>query len=121
MTERHRTVLVVEDEAFARIAAADAIQEDGAAVYEAADADEALSVLEEHPEVNLIFSDINMPGPMDGISLVHEAHKMNPEVAILVTSGARTVEDDELPDHGSFLPKPYSPQKLVSVIRQKLG
>lgn len=120
MTERHRTVLVVEDEAFTRIAAADAIEEDGGFVYEAGDADEALALLEEHPEVNLIFSDINMPGPMDGISLVHQAHKLNPEVSIIVTSGARTVEDDELPDHGCFLPKPYSPRKLVSAIREKL-
>lgn len=121
MTKPEHSVLIVEDEAFTRMAAADAIGDIGIESYEAGDAIEALDVLEHHPEIGLIFSDVNMPGPIDGVALVHKAYELNPGVAILVTSGAKMIPDADLPDHGTFLPKPYSPQQLADAVRDKLG
>ncbi len=115
-----KSVLVVEDEAFTRMVAVDAISDMGLTSYEAGDAAEALEVLDGHPEVSLIFTDVNMPGDMDGIDLVKEAHKLRPDLSILVTSGATTVADNELPDGGTFLPKPYGSQQLVDAVKSKL-
>ncbi len=116
-----KSVLVVEDEAFVRMVAVDAISDIGLKCYEAGDAAEALEVLDGHPEVSLIFTDVNMPGEMDGIDLAKEANKLRPDLAILVTSGATVVTDSELPDHGTFLPKPYGSQQLVDAVKSKLG
>lgn len=116
-----KSVLVVEDEAFTRMVAVDAISDLGLVSYEAGDAAEALEVLDSHPDVSLIFTDVNMPGPMDGVDLVVEAAKRRPDVGILVTSGAKMIADSELPDKGTFLPKPYGSQQLVDAVKSKLG
>jgi CheY-like chemotaxis protein len=113
-------VLIVEDETFTRLAAADLLSEAGVANYEAADADEALSTLAEHPEIGLIFTDVNMPGTMDGMSLARRVCRIRPDVGIIVTSGRRRIPDAELPDGGTFLPKPYRPQQLIDAVAKKL-
>jgi CheY-like chemotaxis protein len=113
-------VLVVEDETFTRLAAVDLLCDAGVANYEAADADEALSTLAEHPEIALLFTDVNMPGAMDGMSLAHRVCRIRPDVGIIVTSGRRKIPDAELPADGTFLAKPYRPQQLIDAIRNKL-
>lgn len=113
-------ILVVEDETFTRIAAVDLLSDAGLKNYEAADADEALSALEDHPEIGLIVTDVNMPGPMDGMSLARRVCRMRPDVGIIVTSGRRRIPDAELPGGGTFLPKPYRPQQLIDAIKRKL-
>jgi DNA-binding NtrC family response regulator len=88
---------------------------------EAGDASEALHVLQEHPQIGVVFTDINMPGQPDGLGLAKEVSVRRPDVELIVTSGAVHVSDEELPDDGVFLPKPYSPEQLVSMVEQKLG
>ena len=100
--------------------AADALADNGIMTWEAADADEALHVLEEHPSIGLVFTDVNMPGPMNGLGLAHEVSVRRPDVSLIVTSGAVTIKDEDLPDHGSFLPKPYPTERLVSIVARKL-
>ena len=114
------SVLVVEDEALVRLVAVDALLDCGVVPIEAADAQEALELLEEHPEILLMFTDINMPGDMDGLSLAQAALKMRPAMELIVTSGRNQLLDSELPDHGSFLAKPYHPCQLTRLVRQKL-
>lgn len=99
-------VLVVEDETFTRLAAVDLLSDAGLPNYEAADADEALSTLADHPEIALVVTDVNMPGPMDGMTLARRVCRMRPDVGIIVTSGRRRIPDSELPGDGTFLPKP---------------
>ena len=113
-------ILVVEDEALVRMVAVDALAETGLQLYEAADADEALAVLEEHPDVALVFTDINMPGKLDGVSLVQRIHKLWPKVELIVTSGRERLLDRQLPDHGSFLAKPYGVSQLIDLVRKKM-
>ena len=115
-----REVLVVEDEPLVRIVAADAIVESGVMAWEAGDAREALKVLTEHPRIGLIFTDVNMPGEMDGLELAKKVNSDRPEMALIVTSGHVRVPDCKLPDHGTFLPKPYHTGRLVDLVREKL-
>jgi len=103
-----------------RMVAVDALSDCGLRLYEAADADEALGVLEEHPDIGLVFTDINMPGPMDGLTLVQSVHKLWPKIEIIVTSGRERLFDRQLPDHGTFLPKPYQPNRLIELVTKKM-
>lgn len=115
-----REVLIVEDEPITRIVAADAVAERGIMVWEAADADEALEVLNARPRVMLLFTDVNMPGELDGLQLAEKASKLRPDLEVIVTSGARRFRDEDLPDHGTFLPKPYRPTDLAALVSAKL-
>jgi DNA-binding NtrC family response regulator len=115
-----KEVLVVEDDSLIRMVAADALADNGIMAWEAGDASEALDVLGEHPAIGLVFTDVNMPGPMDGLGLAHEIHQRRPDVGLIVTSGAVTVPDADLPDSGTFLPKPYPTERLVSIVTRKL-
>ena len=113
-------VLVVEDEPLVRIVAADALADGGIMAWEAADAEEALKVLDDHPRIGLIFTDVNMPGEMDGLDLAHELIRQKPDVEVIVTSGAGAVAETDIPDSGTFLPKPYQTDKLVALVHKKL-
>jgi DNA-binding NtrC family response regulator len=115
-----KEVLVVEDEPLVRMVAADALADEGIMAWEAADAEEALHVLEKRPRIGLVFTDVDMPGDMNGLGLAHEVSVRRPDVSLIVTSGAVTVREEDLPDHGSFLPKPYPTEHLVSIVARKL-
>ena len=116
-----KEVLVVEDEPLVRMAAADALVDHGIMAWEAADASEALHVLEKRPRIRVLFTDINMPGQPNGLGLAKEVSIRRPDVELIVTSGAVQLSDEELPDHGVFLGKPYSAERLVKVVQEKLG
>ena len=113
-------VLVVEDDALIRIVAADALADRGIMAWEAADAAEALVALEDHPRIGLVFTDVNMPGKMNGLDLAHRVSHARPDVELVVTSGAVTIADEDLPDNGTFLAKPYPTQRLVNIVVEKL-
>jgi DNA-binding NtrC family response regulator len=113
-------VLVVEDDSIIRMTAADLIADAGWEPIEAADALEALQIVDEHPEVKVLFTDVDMPGPTDGVKLAQCVHRDHPEIELIVTSGEHHISDDDLPDHGTFLPKPYGQTDLVRTLREKL-
>lgn len=62
-----------------------------------------------------------MPGEMNGLGLAHEVSVTHPDVQLIVTSGATTIADEDLPDHGTFLAKPYPTYQLVSIVEKKLN
>ncbi len=115
-----REAIVVEDEPMTRMVAADAISEVGVKVYEASDAGEALHILGEHPKVGLLFTDVELPGKMDGLGLAEEVHDVRPEVELIVTSGTNNLADSDLPDSGTFLSKPYRTEHLQNIVKKKL-
>ena len=115
-----REVLVVEDESLVRMVAADAIVDSGVMAWEAADASEALRLLDEHPDIGLVFTDVSMPGEMDGLALAAKVSGDRPDVALIVTSGHVHVPDEDLPRQGVFLPKPYRTDRLVNLVQRKL-
>jgi CheY-like chemotaxis protein len=114
-------VLVVDDEPLVRMTAADELDEAGFQVLEAANADEALDMLEEcADEVQVLFTDVNMPGSMDGMDLAEQVHRRWPHVLLLISSGYARPHPDEIPDHGHFVPKPYIGATLVRHIHEMM-
>jgi two-component system, response regulator PdtaR len=114
-------VLVVEDEPLVRMTAADELEEAGFQVLEAINADEALKVLEARSnDVQVLFTDVDMPGSMDGIALAEEVYRRWPHVLLLISSGHARPHPDEIPDHGHFVPKPYIGPTLVRHITEMM-
>ncbi|MFW6077433.1 MAG: response regulator [Hyphomicrobiales bacterium] len=111
------TVLVVEDDFLVRTCAADALIEAGFQVLQAADAPEALALLERAP-VDAVFTDINMPGEFDGLGLAERVRGRWPGVAIVITSGRGC---PDAPAGARFVPKPYVPDMLPRLMDEVLG
>ena len=114
-------VLVVEDEPLVRMTAADELEEAGFQVLEAANADVALAVLEARSdEIQVLFTDVDMPGSMHGMALAEQVHRRWPHVLLLISSGYARPHPDEIPDHGHFVPKPYIGATLVRHIHEMM-
>jgi two-component system, response regulator PdtaR len=114
-------VVVVEDEELLRVCAMEILGDAGFTALEAADADEALSILERNPDVRLVFTDINMPGDLDGLDLAREVHKRWPNIRLLVTSGRHLLKDSDIPDDGKFLAKPYKGERMVGLVEKLIS
>jgi DNA-binding NtrC family response regulator len=114
MSARAKTVLVVEDEAPIRMIMAEALIDAGFAIREAAHADEALAMLDASAdEIDLLFTDVNMPGSMDGIELAHHVHGAWPQMAMIIASGKPLPRHAECPPGTRFIPKPYAVDEVV--------
>jgi CheY-like chemotaxis protein len=113
-------VLVVEDEPFIRLDAVDTLTAAGFEVIDAANADEAIAVLEARPDIRAVVTDIQMPGSMDGLKLAATIHNRWPPIALIVTSGLKVVRPQELPERGRFLSKPYNATRLIEALRAAL-
>jgi len=101
------TVLVVEDEPFVRMDAVDIVEEAGFIAVEAPNADEAIRILETNPDIRVIFTDIDMPGSMDGLKLAFAVRDRWPPVIIMIASGHQRPGAADLPAHARFFSKPY--------------
>jgi CheY-like chemotaxis protein len=112
---RH-TVLVVEDEVLVRMHLTEMLQDAGYLTLEASSAAEALAILEKHREIRVVFTDIQMPGTMDGIALARYVRKRWPPTIIVVSSGKTRPKAGELPDDMDFLAKPYEAQSLNRIM-----
>jgi DNA-binding NtrC family response regulator len=80
-----------------------------------------LRVLADHRDVDVLFTDVNMPGDMDGLALAECVHQLHPNVELVVTSGKAVIADSALPDEGTFLRKPYGFEELTQAIERKLS
>lgn len=114
-------ILVVEDEALLRFTISDELRDVGYEVFEASNADEAIRVLESDKDIRLIFTDIDMPGSMDGLDLAAMVRDRWPPVRIIVTSGKQRPHSMELPQGGSFMPKPYGYANVAKAIEEMLA
>ena len=114
-------ILIVEDEFLLRKDAAEIIAEAGFVVLEAANADEAIASLEARPDVNVVFTDIQMPGSMDGLKLANFVRGRWPPIKIVATSGFVRVGEADLPEGSRFLSKPYMPSEIVATLRELTG
>ena len=111
-------VLVVEDEGLVRMIAVDMLQDEGYTVLEVATADDAWPLLEDRSDIGVLFTDVNMPGHMDGLTLATRVAERWPHIRLIVTSGRCGLSTHELPDNGQFVQKPYRHSDLVSAIIQ---
>jgi CheY-like chemotaxis protein len=113
------SVLLVEDEALIRSLLAEELRNRGLSVVEASDADEAWAYLQAGGHVDLVFSDVTMPGMMNGIELVRRVKAQYPQVKTIVTSGYAGPVN--ISDVGVFLPKPYRLDVAAKITLQSLG
>ena len=111
-------VLVVEDDAFLRMAAAGFIEDAGFETLQASNADDAVSLLEARDDIRIVFTDIDMPGSMDGLKLAVAIRGRWPPIEIIVTSGKYSVPPGALPSRGIFFRKPYMEQEVVTALRR---
>ena len=111
-------VLVVEDEGLVRMNAVAMIEEAGFSVLEASDADDAIRILETRRDITVIFTDIEMPGSMNGIKLAHAVRDRWPPIKIIATSGHYGFREGDLPKGGRFLPKPYTLPQISEALRE---
>jgi CheY-like chemotaxis protein len=118
-----QTVLVVEDEILVRMVIGDYLRECGYRVIEAGNAAEALTVLQSSETVDIVFSDVQMPGDMDGFGLARWVRQNRPGLKVLLTSGnARAAQTaGDLCEEGPLEVKPYHPQTIHSRIQRLLA
>ena len=121
MKSEKPVILVVEDEVLVRMVAVSVAEESGFEVLSAATADEAIGILESRSDIRLVFTDVHMPGSMDGLRLAHAVRGRWPPVELLVTSALGNVTAKDLPERGRFLPKPYNAATLSRVLQQMAG
>jgi CheY-like chemotaxis protein len=110
-------VLVVEDELLTLFYAVELVTDAGFEAVSAKNADEAINILESRHDIQVIFTDIDMPGSMDGLKLAHAVRDRWPPIDIIVTSGFNFGSARRLPERGVFLPKPYSATQIAGVLR----
>jgi len=114
-------VLVVEDEMLLRMRAVDIVEDAGFAPIEAVNADEALAILESRSDVDLLFTDIQMPGSIDGLKLAHAVHERWPSIKIILVSGKLTPADSERPTDSRFFEKPLEVKQMIAEIQEMIG
>ncbi|HEX7855616.1 MAG TPA: response regulator [Sphingobium sp.] len=115
------TVLIVEDELILRQIGAEVLADAGYEVLEAEDAGDAIELLEYRSDIALLFTDVRMPGAMDGLELAQKVHGRWPAIRLLVTSGHIHLSREELPDNGEFLAKPYRWTELTQRVEKLLN
>ena len=114
-------VLVVEDEMMLRMRAVDIVEDAGFTPIEAVNADEALAILESRSDIELLFTDIQMPGSMDGLKLAHAVHERWPSIKIILVSGKLTLTDAEKPTDSRFFGKPLEVKQMIAEMQEMIG
>ena len=116
MPKAKTTVLVVEDSTLIRMGMAGLALAAGFEVLEASDADEAIRLLEDRSDIDLVFTDVGMPGAMDGVALSHHIRDRWPPVKLIVASGQTVIDESHLPEGARFFLKPYDGDVVIDAI-----
>lgn len=108
----------MEDEFFSRLHAVDLVEVAGFRALEASNADEAIAILEKRKDIRIVFTDIDMPGSMDGLKLARAIRNRWPPIELILTSGHVSIPNSDVPERGLFFPKPYRDQEIVSALQK---
>jgi CheY-like chemotaxis protein len=114
-------VLVVEDEMLLRMRAVDMVEDAGFTSVEAVNADQAVAILESRSDIALLFTDIQMPGSMDGLELAHTVRARWPSIKIIVVSGQLNPLSIDLPPCSRFFGKPLEAGQMIAQMRSMIG
>jgi CheY-like chemotaxis protein len=112
-----RIVLIVEDHPLIRMGAVQLVEDAGYEAIEAQNADDAIVILETRPDIHLVFTDIEMPGTLDGLKLAHYIRHRWPPILLIVVSGKKLIDPAELPQGARFFAKPYNDNQIVETMR----
>jgi len=121
MSAPRPTVLIVEDQPLLLLHVRFAFEDAGYAVIQAANADEALIALDRHPDIRAVFTDVAMPGTLDGAALAERIRGAYPRVAVLVTSGHQAFAPTDLPDDIRFVAKPYVGHEIIRMLEEEMA
>ncbi|MGD0846644.1 MAG: HWE histidine kinase domain-containing protein [Bradyrhizobium sp.] len=116
-----RAVLVVEDEMMLRMRAVDMVEDAGFTAVEAINADDALAILESRSDIELLFTDIQMPGSMDGLKLAYAVHERWPLIKIILVSGQLKLTDNDKPVDSRFFGKPLDVKQMIAELQDMIG
>jgi CheY-like chemotaxis protein len=108
-------ILVVEDEPLQRMMAVDLVEDAGFVAVEAAG---AIRILESRLDIRVVFTDIDMPGGVDGMKLAAAIRNRWPPIEIIIVSGKRTLSVEDMPARGVFFPKPYKRDEVAAMMRR---
>jgi CheY-like chemotaxis protein len=114
-------VLVVEDEMLLRMRAVDMVEDAGYTSVEAVDADEAVAILESRSDIALMFTDIQMPGSMDGLKLAHAVRERWPPIKIILVSGQLSPAAIDIPADSRFYGKPLGAKEMIAELQSMIG
>jgi CheY-like chemotaxis protein len=114
-------VLVVEDEMLLRMRAVDMVEDAGYTSVEAVDAEEAVAILEARSDIALLFTDIQMPGSMDGLGLARAVHERWPPIKIILVSGQLKPANTEIPADSRFFGKPLEAKIMIALMQSMIG
>lgn len=114
-------VLVVEDEMLLRMRAVDMVEDAGYTCVEAVDADQAMAILESRSDIALLFTDIQMPGQMDGLGLAHAVHERWPPIKIILASGQLKLTTADIPADSQFFGKPLAASAMIAEMQNMIG
>jgi CheY-like chemotaxis protein len=114
-------VLVVEDEMMLRMRAVDMVEDAGFTSLEATDAEQAIAILESRSDIALLFTDIQMPGKMDGLGLAHVVHERWPPIKIILASGQLNPTKTDIPAGSQFFGKPLAADEMIAEMRTLIG
>jgi CheY-like chemotaxis protein len=114
-------VLVVEDEMLLRMRAVDMVEDAGFTPVEAVGADEAVAILESRSDIALLFTDIQMPGGMDGLRLAHAVHERWPPIKIILVSGQLQPASVDIPADSRFFGKPLEAKEMIAEMQDMIG
>ena len=122
-SERSLTILLVEDEVLIRMSLAWHLRDHGCQVIEAVHADEAMAILASAVPVDVLLTDVHLPGAMNGFALARWAQAHRPGLKVIITSGRPRTDHDgaERCDHWPYLLKPYDPTVVVAELSRMAG
>jgi DNA-binding NtrC family response regulator len=115
------TVLVVEDDEMLRMCAADVVADAGFTAIEATNADEAVAILESRSDIALLFTDIQMPGSMDGLGLAQAVHDRWPAIKIILVSGQSELSEHDRPSNSRFFRKPFGTKQMIEGLQDMIS
>jgi CheY-like chemotaxis protein len=117
-SERQIFVLVVEDDPILLWLAMDVVAEAGYEGIEARNADEAIQILEARTDIRIVFTDVEMPGTLDGIKFAQAVRGRWPPIELIIVSGWTKLSDQDIPERGRFFSKPYKPEEIIEALHQ---
>ncbi len=112
--------LIVEDQPFVGMVASDILRESGFETFHAFDANDALEMLDEHPEIELVATELRLPGEVDGLELCRRIEMRSSKVQLIVTASSGEVAEREIPKNAKLLRKPYATSDLLTLIQEKV-
>jgi two-component system, response regulator PdtaR len=110
-------ILTVEDEFLISEYLGHVLEEAGYDVISTSNADEAIAVLESRNDIRVISTDVNIPGPMNGLKLAAAVRGRWPPTKIIVATGKDRPDEDQMPEQSQFMAKPYVPERILAAVR----